>query len=104
MHWSECVKNFQVCPVDLQPAKTHLPAGSKRFSVSVHSNKGETAFGVKVATEAMEDPILEKAFQPSVVLEFHHHLMANGNDVINGVQNIQNMFLPHNSVVFSFLF
>ena len=52
----------------------------------------------------MEDPILEKAFQPSVVLEFHHHLMANGNDVINGVQNIQNMFLPHNSVVFSFLF
>ena len=54
--------------------KTHLPTGAEGFSVPVHSDKGEPAFWVKVAAEAMKDPILEETFQPGVVLEFHHHL------------------------------
>ena len=42
--------------------KTHLPTGAKGFSVPVHSHEGEAAFWVKVAAEAMENPILEETF------------------------------------------
>ena len=53
---------------------TDLPAGSEGFPVPVHPHKGEPALGVEVATEAVKDPILEKALKPRVVLKLDHHL------------------------------
>ena len=57
-----------------QIPSTDLPAGAEGLPVPVHPHKGQTALGVEIATEAVKNPVLEKALQPCVVLELDHHL------------------------------
>ena len=53
---------------------TDLPAGAEGLPVPVHPHKGQTALRVEIATEAVKNPVLEKALKPRVVLELDHHL------------------------------
>ena len=57
-----------------QIPSTDLPAGAEGLPVPVHPHKGQTALGVEIATEAVKNPVLEKALKPRVVLELDHHL------------------------------